>query len=242
MGLFSALGSIFGGGSQKKASQKATDAMVAAYDRGIDTQTKFQQQVRQDYQPYTEAGTAALGKLSDLSGLGDPAAYQAALDGLKTDPLYTSLYGNGQEALLQNAAATGGLRGGNFARSSMDFGSDVLTNVYRQALSNYGNIANLGVGAQGTVTQTGVNAANNVTNLQGEIGGAQANNFLAKGRINAQNWSTVGSFLDDAVTSFLPGGNYLSAAKSMLGQPTSGSTSRLNSASQSVIASNPSIF
>lgn len=240
MGLFSAIGSIFGGGSQKKASQRATDAIVGALNRGIDTQNAFNQQVRQDYLPYTQTGAKAVGRYGDLVGLNGNDAAQVGIDALKNSALYASLFNNGQEALLQNAAATGGLRGGNTQRASLDFGADVLAKVYQDQLANLGNLASLGVGAQGAVTQAGSNTANNVTNLLGEIGGAQANNYLAKGRINAQNWQTAGSAIDDAISSFVPGGSLL---KSIFGGgATAASTARLNPAARNLIATQGSIF
>lgn len=206
MGLFSFVGGLFGSGSAKKASQKATDALVGAYNRGIDTQNAFNQQVRQDYQPYTQAGTAAIGELSSLAGLRGSYTQQGMIDALRSSPLYASLFNNGEEALLQNAAATGGLRGGNTARGLADFGADTLAQVYQQTFNNLSGVAGLGLGAQGTVTQAGSNTANNVTNLLGEIGGAKANNFLTKGALNANRWQNAGVFLDSIGSAGMPGG------------------------------------
>lgn len=205
MGLFSFIGGLFGGGSQKKASQRATDAIVGALNRGIDTQNAFNQQVRQDYLPYTQTGAKAITGYGDLIGLNGNDAAQVGIDALKNGALYNSLYNNGQEALLQNAAATGGLRGGNTQRASLDFGADVLANVYQNQLANLNNVANLGLGAQGTVTQAGSNVTNNVTSLLGNIGQAQADNYLTKAGINARNWANAGQFLDKAVSARLPG-------------------------------------
>lgn len=244
MGLFSTIAGIIGGGSQKKASQRATDALVAAYNRGIDTQNAFSQQVRQDYMPYTQAGTAAIGDYGDLLGINGDEAQATGIEALRNGPLYGALYNRGEEAILQNAAATGGLRGGNLQRGLADFGADTLASVYSNQLSNFYNMAGLGLGAQGTVTQAGGNATNNVTNLLGEIGGAKANNFLAKGRINAQNWSNVGSLLDEVAGVYAGGGGFSGAMKSLFNVPgiTAQSTARLNPAAQQVISSNPKIF
>lgn len=204
MGLFSFVGGLFGGGSQKKASQKATDALVAAANRGIDIQNQQYQQTRADYMPYTQAGNAAMADLSQLvTGYdGNSAGLTARI---KADPLYESLYRNGEEALLQNAAATGGLRGGNTQRGLADFGADTLSTVYQQILGNLGGVAGMGLGATGSVAGFGANAANATTDLTGQIGQAQANNFLAKGRINAQGWQNAGGFLDSVVSAGMPG-------------------------------------
>jgi hypothetical protein len=213
--LFSFVGGLFGGGSQKKASQKAMQAMVDAMNRGIDTQNAFNQQTRQDYMPYTTAGTQAIGGMGDLTGLNGGDKQGGAIDALKASPLYQSLFRNGQEALLQNGAATGNIRGGNMQRGLADFGADTLSGVIQQQFGNLSNIAGLGVGAQGQVTGAGQNTANNVMNLQGQIGSAQAGNYLTKGGIDAKNWQNFGGFLDGIGSSLMGGGGLGGALKSI---------------------------
>lgn len=206
MGLFSFVGGLFGGGSQKKASRKAEAALVGAMNRGIDVQNQQYQQTRSDFMPYTTAGTGAIGELSTLAGLGDPAALEAALTEMKAGPLYQSLYRNGEEVLLQNAAATGGLRGGDTARGLADFGSDVLARVYDDQFSKLSGLAGLGLGATGSVAGAGAQRADSVTNLLGNIGSAKASGALTRGGINAQMWQNAGSFLDSVASAFVGGG------------------------------------
>lgn len=208
MGLFSFIGGILGGGSQKKASQKAMEAQTAAYNRGIDLQNQQYQQTRADYLPYTQAGARAIGGLGDLIGINSPDTQAAAIAALKAGPLYGSLYNNGREALLQNGSASGGLRGGDFQRASMDFGADVLAQVYADQAQRLTGLAGLGVGATGSVANAGANAANVNTELLGNIGQAQAANFLTRGGINAKNWMNAGGFLDDIVGAGSGGGGF----------------------------------
>lgn len=231
MGLFSFLGSVIGGNAQKKGSQKATDATVAALNNGIATQNAFNAQTRTDYMPYTNAGTGAIERLAGLtSGTMDPAKLSETIMG---DPLYDSIYNNGEEALLQNASATGGIRGGNTQRGLADFGADTMAKVYQQILANLGNVANLGLGAQGNVTGAGQSVANNVATAQTDIGRAKAGNYLTKAGINAQNWNNAGGLVDRFVSSFLPTG---------FGGITKGSTAATQDASLDVIRSHPAIF
>lgn len=182
--------------------------MVAAYQQGIDLQNKQYEQTRSDYMPYTQAGTAAIGGYGDLLGTNGADAQAAGIAALQNGPLYGALYNRGEEALLQNAAATGGLRGGNTQRSLADFGADTLASVYGNQLSNLYGLANLGLGATSQVGQFGANNANNVTSLLGNIGQAQATNFLTKGGINAANWQNAGGFLDQVVGAFAGGGGF----------------------------------
>lgn len=231
MGLFSFIGGILGGSAQKKASQKATDATVLALNNGIGTQNAFAQQTRDDYAPYTTAGAGAVGQLSEFTNGGMSADELSAK--VMADPLYASLFSNGEEALLQNASATGGIRGGNTQRGLADFGSDTMAKVYQQILSNLGSVANLGLGAQGAVTGIGQGVANNVTTAQTDIGRAKAGNYLTKGGINAANWNNAGGLLDSVVSSFLPTG---------FGGITAASTAKTQEASLDLIKGNGSIF
>lgn len=212
VGLFSFIGGLFGGGSQKKAANQAMQAQTAALNRAIDIGNQQFQQTRSDYMPYTKAGTAAINSLSGYLGLNGADAQQAVIGSLQDSPLYQSLYRNGEEALLQNAAATGGIRGGNTQRGLADFGSDVLANVYQNTISNLNDVSRLGLGATGSVAGFGANNANNAAGLTTQIGQAQANNYLARGRINAQNWQNAGSLLDSVASAFLPGGGGLGKA------------------------------
>jgi hypothetical protein len=209
VGLFSFLGGVLGGGAQKKASQKAMTATVGALNNSIGTQNAFGQQVRSDYAPYTTAGAQAVDQLSQFTNGGMSA--DALTAKIKEDPLYASLYDNGEEALLQNASATGGIRGGNTQRGLADFGADTMAKVYQQIMSNLGSVANLGLGAQGAVSSAGQGVANTVSTAQTNIGRAQAGNFITKGGINAQNWNNAGGMVDQAVSAFMPGGGGFSS-------------------------------
>lgn len=193
MGLFSFIGSIFGGNAAKDASTNAKNAQVDALNRGIDIQDKQFQQTRTDFMPYTQAGAGAVTGLAGMVNASDPAVIAQ----VKNGPLYQSLYANGQEALLAGASATGGLRGGNTQRGLADFGSDVLSQAYQQQLSNYASVANLGLGAQTSVANFGSHTADQTAALNGQIGTAQAANFLTRGGITANQWASAGSYLDD---------------------------------------------
>lgn len=204
MGLFSFIGGLFGGGSQKKAIDQATKAQVDAFNRGIDEQRRQYDDTVLRYKPVTDMLAPTATGLGNLTGINGNDEQGAAIQSLLSSPYYQSLFANGQEALNQNAAATGGIRGGNFARASMDFGRDTLAQTIQQQLANLGGIAGLATGATDSVAGFGANKANAVTGLLGNIGGAQASGALARGRVNSQMWNSAGGFLDQAV-SMIPG-------------------------------------
>jgi hypothetical protein len=200
------VGSLLGAGSQKKAVKKATAAQVDALNRAIDEQRRQFDTTNANFAPYRDAGTGALGGIGDLVGTNGADHQQSAIDALKASPFYQSLFRTGEENVLQSAAATGGLRGGNTQRSLADFGADTLAQTIQQQLANLGGIANMGLGATNSTANFGQQTANNVSNSLTQQGQARASGALAIGGINNQMWNNAGGFLDQAVSAFLPGG------------------------------------
>lgn len=205
MGLFSVISGIIGGNSQKKASQKATDAQVAAQNRAIDIQQKQYETTRSDYMPYTTAGTAAIGAYGNLLGSNGADAQATAVQGLEASPFFQQNLADANENLLQTASATGGVRGGNTAGAVGELSPQLLQQYYNMALSGYGNLAQLGLGATGSVASAGLSNANAASTANTNIGQAKAANYLTKGGINAANWANVGGALDAAVSAGMPG-------------------------------------
>lgn len=233
MGLFSFVGGIIGGNKAAKASKKATAAQVAAQEKAIAEQRRQYDQSREDFSPYRESGTAALQQMNDLLGVvtanpmgldqwnasgeapvGDGAGnitssrQQTALDALRNSPFYQSLYRTGEEATLQNASATGGIRGGNTQRGLADFGADTFAATIQNQLQNLSGLSNMGLGATNSITNVGQNTANNVSQSLTAQGDARASGYLTRGGIRSQQWNNAGSFLDDAVKSIFSGGGF----------------------------------
>lgn len=146
--------------------------------------------------PYLNAGTGALSGMSRLLGLSGGPEQQAALAALEDSPGYLSAIRNGEEAVLQNAAATGGIRGGNTQRGLADFRSDTFADTLQRQLANLGGLAGMGMGATGSVAQLGQNKANAVTGLYDAQGDANAYKYLTRGGVNASMWNSAGGFLD----------------------------------------------
>lgn len=195
MGLFSfigktvgsVLGDLTGTNAQAKAAGKAADLQSLAAQAGID-ETKRQFDVTQgNFAPYLAAGKDALGDIMDLLGLGQggAAAQGASIEALKTSPLFQSLFGTGEEAILQNAAATGGLRGGNTQRSLADFGSDTLAKVIQDRLSQLTGVAAGGQSSAASVGGFGQNASASIADLLNQQGAARAGGLIAKGNAQA---------------------------------------------------------
>jgi len=200
------LGSIIGGNKAKKGVDQATAAQTAAYQQGIDEQRRQFDVTRADYAPYLQAGLQGLSGVGNFVGTNGADAQAQAIAQLQQSPFYQSLYGNGQEALLQNGAATGGLRGGNMQGALADFGRDTLATTIDRQTGLLGGLAGMGMGATDSVSGFGAQTANNVTNLLGQIGGAKASGYLAKAGIRNQTWQNIGGFADSVASSVMGGG------------------------------------
>ena len=123
---------------------------------------------------------------------------------MKAGPLYTSLTGAGEESILANASATGGLRGGNTQDALARFRGDTLNSVIANQLAQYSGLVGIGSGATDAVSKFGAAAVNAQNQLRNQGAGAKAQAVLTKAGINAQNWSNAGGFLDSAISSVLP--------------------------------------
>lgn len=107
---------------------------------------------------------------------------------------------------MQNASATGGLRGGNVQRGLADFRSDAFVDVLNQQIARLAGVAGLGQGATDSVSAFGANKANNVASLYGNMGQVRAGGLLTRGGINNQMWNNAGSFLDNSAKNIASGG------------------------------------
>lgn len=206
------IGGVIGAQKMKKASKKAMKYQVDYANQGITQQNQALDAIKGYYDPYATAGNQALGQYGNLLGLGGADQQQAAIDQLKNSPFYQSLYRTGEEAVLQNASATGGLRGGNTQRSLADFGADTLMQTIQQQLQSLGGLTEMGYNSAGALSGASQNTADNVTNLLQNIGGYKAGNAITQGNIKAGMWQGLGSGIDqmakDAAMAIAGGGGF----------------------------------
>lgn len=145
------------------------------------------------------------GSRRDLSGVTTPGvsandAQASAIASLEKSPLYTSLIRNGEEAILANGSATGGLRGGNMQGGLANFRADTLASTIQQQLAGYQGAIGTGLGAQGAVTNATYGTATGSNAAQQSATDALIQKILGKAGVNSKNWSNVGGFLDDAAS------------------------------------------
>lgn len=191
---------------QNESAEDAAAAQVGAAQDGIAENRRQFDVVRGLLQPYVTAGTGALGAYQGLSGLNGAAAQQAEINMLQGSPQFGSLAKQGEDAILANASATGGLRGGNAQRSLADSRTQLLTSLIDKQLSRYGGVAQMGqqsaAGVGSAAMQTG---ANNAALMQ-QGGAAQAGGIVAGSNAITNAIGGIGGFLAGNAASAPAGG------------------------------------
>lgn len=177
--------------SQKKAADTAADAQNQSSDAAIAQQNKQFEALQAMLKPYTEAGTGALGAQQSLLGLNGSGAQQAAINGIQGSPLFSSLQQQGENSILQNASATGGLRGGNTQAALAQFSPQLLNQLVQQQYSNLGGLTSIGQNAAAGVGNAGMSSANSISQLLQSQGAANAGSALASGKADTQMYNSL---------------------------------------------------
>ena len=190
---------------QKSAANAAAAAQTAASDASIEEQRRQFDAIQELMKPYVNAGTQGLSGQQDLLGLNGAAKQQAAIDAINNSAAMNTYVQQGENALLQNASATGGLRGGNTQSALAQFRPQLLNQLVNQQYQNLAGLTSLGQNAAAGVGNAGMQSANNITNLLQQSGAAQAGNALALGQANANMWSGIGNAAGNATGLYMYG-------------------------------------
>ncbi len=174
--------SIMSNRAANKAAGRAADAQTAAAQMGVEENRRQFDLVQSLLKPYVEGGTAAFKQQQNLLGVGGAAAQQQAIGALQNSPFFQAQLNQGTNALLQNASATGGLRGGNTQAALAQFAPQLLQQTFQNQLANVGQLATQGQNAAAGVGAQAANTGNQNAALFGDIGQARAGAALARGQ------------------------------------------------------------
>jgi hypothetical protein len=191
----SVVGGVLSGKAQKKAADTAAGAQTEATELGIEEQRRQFDAVQKLLAPYVNAGSGALTAQQNLLGLNGAYEQQQAITGLQTSPQFAALASQGENAILSNAAATGGLRGGNVQGALAQFRPQLLAQLIDQQYGRLGGLTSLGQNAAAGTGNAGMQTGQGISNLLQQQGAAQAGAALASGKVNAQFANTLGSGL-----------------------------------------------
>jgi hypothetical protein len=191
-GVASAASSAMSSGAASSAVGAAASAQESAAQAGIAEQRRQFDALQKLMQPYVGAGTGALTGQQDLLGLNGNAAQQKGIDSIKNGSMYNELNQQGQTAILQNASATGGLRGGNTQGALAQFSPQLLQSLINNQYSNLSGLSTMGENAAAGVGAAGQNTGNAITQLLQQQGAAQAGGILGKANIQQQLYGQYG--------------------------------------------------
>lgn len=174
------VGGITGSTEAAKGAQQAAGTQAAASQAAIDEQRRQFDAIQKLLSPFVTAGTGALGQQQAILGLSGPQAQQAAIAGFEQSPIFQSMVRQQENSILQNAAATGGLRGGNVQAALSQFRPQLLDQLVQRQFSNLGGLTQIGQSSAAQQASAGQSSAANIGNLLGQQGAAVAGGQLAK--------------------------------------------------------------
>lgn len=207
---------------ESDAALEAAKIQAASTQAGIDEQKRQFDAMQELMKPWVDQGTTAMAGLDQYQAAGSDAlarqralmgldgndAQRSAIEGIANSAEMAGLYTQGENALQQQGAATGGLRGGNIQGALAQFRPAMLSGLINQQYSKLGGLIDMGQGitmnraALGQASSAGVGAAgmqsaSSIGNLLMQQGNAlaggvtgsaaaQAGGVLAQGQYDAQ--------------------------------------------------------
>jgi hypothetical protein len=189
------IGDVFGGITGAKqageAAERGSATQAAAAQAGIDEQRRQFDKLIELMSPYVTAGIPALEAQQAFLGLRGPEAEQAAIERIRGGETFQALSQQGEEALLQRASATGGLRGGNIQGALSQFRPQLLSSLIEQQYGRLGGLAQSGQAAAAGQATAGMGSASNIANLLANRGQAIAGGQIAAGGVPRQTFGDI---------------------------------------------------
>jgi len=185
------VGSSIGGGvissiSAKNSADTAADAQVqAAAMQAAESRRQFDK-MQEVLSPYVQAGEGSLSEQMNLLGMGGEEGQRAAIQRIEQSPQFSALVGQGEEAILQNASATGGLRGGNVQGALAQFRPQMLSQLIEQQYGRLGGITQMGQASAVGVGAGAIQTGQDIGQAYMQSGQAQAGAALAAGQAQQQ--------------------------------------------------------
>jgi len=173
---------LLGGMMQADAASEAAGIQAGAAEAGVAEQRRQFDALQALLKPYTEAGLPALQQQQALLGLQGPEAERAAIERIRGGETFQALAQQGEEALLQRASATGGLRGGNIQGALAQFRPALLNQAIEQQYGRLGGMTSLGQQSAAGVGTAGMQTGTNVANLLAQQGAARAGGELGEAK------------------------------------------------------------
>ena len=198
---------LVGGLMQANAAGDAAAAQAGASEAGIAEQRRQFDEAKKILEPYVTAGVGAMQGLAPYAEAGAPAleqqqallglrgleAQRQAIAAVEQGGLFQELVRKGEESLLQQASATGGLRGGNIQAALAQFRPQMLSQAIADQYGRLGgltalgqttqqNIATMGQASAAGQASAGLKTGADIAGLLGERGAALAGGELGQAK------------------------------------------------------------
>ena len=182
-----------------KAAKSAGQLQYDASQAGVAETRAAREEMRGLLQPYVDAGGPALQAQMAALGLAGPEAQQEYVAGQEQSPIFQALARQQEEAILQNASATGGLRGGNVQGALAQFRPALLNQFLEQQYGRLGGMTSLGQQSAAGVGTAGMQSAGSISELLAQGGAARAGAKLGSANAWQQSLSLPAQFAGLAI-------------------------------------------
>lgn len=210
------VGGITGAKQAGEAAEKGGELQYQAVMAGVDEQRRQFDKLVELMSPYVAAGEGAVGGLKPyrdvgpqalaqqraLAGLDGPEAQRSAIASIESSPQFQSIMKQGENALLQQASATGGLRGGNVQAALAQFRPEILSKLIESQYTKLGGLTDIGLATTSNVAKlgqasaagqaaAGMETASSIGNLLQQGGAAQAGAAITAGSVPRQTFGDI---------------------------------------------------
>lgn len=146
------------------------------------------------------------GATNPYAGMTGQEAQAAAIENIASSPLLQELTAQGEQALLQQASATGGLRGGNIQGALAQYRPQMLQQAISDQYSRLGSLAGSGTSAISSlpyINQSGSMPTNNLASLYGDLGAIEAGRIQSTGEAQGEMYGNIASGIGTGLDAYL---------------------------------------
>ena len=172
---------------QKYGLSGAEDALQRGFMGGVAGIEAGMNQAANTLSPYTQGGGKAFDLQSALSGALGSQAQQQAFANYNESPEVAYQRQQGEKAILRNAAATGGLGGGNVQQALQRHAIGLAQQDYGNSFNRLGTLSGMGQNSANLLGGLQANAGSKVADMAYGTGGQQASYRTRAGEQIANN-------------------------------------------------------
>ncbi len=199
------------------ASEGSSNTQINAASQAMGQNQKNFDYIAKLFEPYRASGVQALTGQGDILGLNGNQSQQAILDNIQQSPIFQGLMKQGENSILQNASATGGLRGGNTQQALAQFSPNLLNTLLQQRLQGFQGLTNTGLNSIGSMAGASQNLANNNSQLIQDQGVYRAGAIQAQGANQAGLLGNIGRVIGGIGENTQPLGGFLGGGSNVFG-------------------------